>query len=236
MINLNLGKQLKTQYANGIPYPHIVIDNFINDEVLLNNVVEDIRNYNAWGWDHLTGAHQVNKFFSPWCRDNLKEMPESVLQVLQYFNSQEFVKFLEELTGIPNLLPDDTFAGGGIHKILRGGKLSIHADYSLHPDFQHLHRRLNLLIYLNKNWEKDWGGSLQLYDMESKTLVHDILPIFNRAVIFSTTTDALHGHPHPLSCPEDEARFSFALYYFTEEKPEKGAGTNLSATWYEVNS
>lgn len=236
MINLNLAKQLKTQYTNGIPFPHIVIDNFINDDIFLSNVLEDVKNYEGWGYDHLTGKHQVNKFFSPWCLDNIKDMPASVLSVLEYFNSYEFLMFLEELTGIPNLIADPTYAGGGIHKIFRDGKLSVHADYSLHPDFPHLHRRLNLLIYLNKNWEKEWGGSLQLYDMTTKSLFHDILPVFNRAVIFSTTTDALHGHPHSLACPENEARYSFALYYFTLEKPEKGAGTNLSATWYEVNS
>jgi len=234
LINLELSKHLHTQYANGVPYPHIVIDHFINDELFLESVVNDIKNYTAWGYDCKSGENQVLKFFSPWCNDNIKDLPESVLSVLNYFNSPVFLRFLEELTGIPNLIADPTFAGGGIHKILRGGKLSIHADYSLHPDFQELHRRLNLLIYLNKDWQAEWGGSLQLYDFETKKMVHDILPLFNRAVIFSTTTDALHGHPHPLNCPEDEARSSFALYYFTKEKPEKGAGTNLSATWYQT--
>lgn len=234
MINLEIARNLKTQYANGVPYPHIVLDNFISDETFLEHVVEDVKNYTAWGYDNVSGNNQVNKYFSPWCLDNIKDLPESVRSVLDFFNSHVFLKFLEELTGIPNLLADDTFAGGGIHKIFQGGKLSVHADYSLHPDFQHLYRRLNLLIYLNKNWEKEWGGSLQLYDKESKKMVHDILPLFNRAVIFSTTVDALHGHPHPLSCPENEARYSFALYYFTKEKPEKGSGTNLSATWYDL--
>ena len=234
MINLEMSKHLKTQYANGIPYPHIVFDNFVVQEGLLDKVIEEFNTYDGWGCDCVSGDHQVAKYFSPWNEESLKNLPPTINNLLQYFNSDVFIKFLEELTGIENLLADPTFSGGGMHKIFRGGKLSVHADFSLHPELRHLHRRLNLLLYLNKNWQSEWGGSLRLYDVTTKKMVHDILPLFNRAVIFSTTVDALHGHPHPLNCPDDVARHSLALYYFTEEKPDVGSGTNLSATWYDI--
>lgn len=234
MINHNLAKNLSTQYANGLPFPHIVIDNFIEDQNCLEKVLEEFRTYAHWGYDNFSLEHQVNKFFSPWCADNVADMPKTVVEILKFFNSAYFLHWLERLTGIQNLIADDTFAGGGMHRIDTNGKLSVHADYSLHPHIPNLYRRLNLLLYLNKDWNPEWGGSLQLYDYKTKIMVHDIQPIFNRAVIFSTTTDALHGHPHALACPADRQRLSLALYYFTVEPPPSGVGTNISALWHQI--
>jgi Rps23 Pro-64 3,4-dihydroxylase Tpa1-like proline 4-hydroxylase len=109
--------------------------------------------------------------------------------------------------------------GGGVHKINRGGKLSIHIDYNNHPTTKQ-RRKLNLLIYLNKDWDKSWGSNLELWNKELTEKVIEVEPIFNRAVIF-TIDDAPHGHPYPLNCPENISRYSLALYYFVDEEPEK---------------
>jgi Rps23 Pro-64 3,4-dihydroxylase Tpa1-like proline 4-hydroxylase len=221
MINLDLSKKMKTQYSLGYPFPHIIIDDFL-PEILLDKSFKELTEFEYFGCDPNNWEVQVNKFFSPWCDENIQEIDKHApvtKSILEYLNSKEVLVFLEELTGIPNLIPDDTLYGGGIHKINSGGRLSIHSDYSVHPT-SGLYRRINLLVYLNRDWEKSWGGSLQLWEKDMSKCVQDILPTFNRAVIFNTEQDAFHGHPHPLSTPSDVSRYSFALYYFTKEKPE----------------
>jgi Rps23 Pro-64 3,4-dihydroxylase Tpa1-like proline 4-hydroxylase len=160
-------------------------------------------------------------------------MPEHVTNLLNFLNSREVLKFLEELTGIPDLIADPEFYGGGVHRILPGGKLSVHADYNFHP-ITKLHRRVNLLLYLNKNWEEEWGGDLQLWNKDMSMCVKKILPIFNRAVIFNITSDAYHGHPGSLKSPEGVDRLSFALYYFTKTRPENEITEPHMAVWKEV--
>jgi Rps23 Pro-64 3,4-dihydroxylase Tpa1-like proline 4-hydroxylase len=127
--------------------------------------------------------------------------------------------FLEKLTGIPHLVPDPYLEGGGFHSIGRGGFLKIHADFNWHHRL-HLHRRLNVLLYLNVNWEDGWGGALELWDSKVKSCVTRISPIFNTMAIFSTTDSSFHGHPDPLQCPHNVRRNSIALYYYTSERPE----------------
>ena len=132
-----------------------------------------------------------------------------------------FLKFLEELTGITNLISDPSFRGGGLHSIYRGGKLGVHVDFNKHEQYG-LDRRLNLLLYLNKDWREEYGGHIELWDREMKECVRSYLPKFNRVVIFTTTSASFHGHPEPLSCPEHMNRKSMALYYYTNGRPEEG--------------
>lgn len=84
--------------------------------------------------------------------------------------------------------------GGGLHELRNGGYLNVHADFNRHPKLK-LDRRLNVLIYLNKDWISEYGGELQLWDKEMKNCEKKIIPIFNRMVIFSTTDFSYHGNP-----------------------------------------
>lgn len=81
-----------------------------------------------------------------------------------------------------------------------------------------MQRRINVLIYLNKNWKKNYGGYLELWDKKMRKKVLSTQPIFNRCVIFNTDSDAFHGHPDPLNTPENITRKSLALYYYTASK------------------
>jgi Rps23 Pro-64 3,4-dihydroxylase Tpa1-like proline 4-hydroxylase len=233
MINFSLSKHLKTQYATEYPFPHTVIDNFINEQ-FLNRAVNDLK-FVDWGYDpgEEQDSHQVKKLYSPHDDGMWDRMPEHVTNLLNFLNSREVLMFLEELTGITDLLPDPQFYGGGVHRILSGGKLSVHADYNFHP-ITKLHRRVNLLLYLNKDWKEEWGGDLQLWNKDMSMCVKKILPIFNRAVIFNITSDAYHGHPGPLKSPEGVDRLSFALYYFTETRPENEITKPHMAVWKEI--
>lgn len=215
MIDFKLPKYLKTQYPTPYPFPHIVIDNFMN-ESYLKKALNEIPFINNWehdkGEEEDAGEHQFRKLYL------CSGFPEYVNNVLSFMNSTEVLKYLEELTGIKELISDPSYYGGGIHRIKSRGRLSVHVDYNYHP-ITKLHRRLNLLLYLNKDWKKEWGGDLQLWTPDLKTCVKKIEPIFNRAVIFSISDKAYHGHPGPLETPEEVDRLSFALYYFTKERP-----------------
>jgi hypothetical protein len=103
-----------------------------------------------------------------------------------------------------------------LHQIKKGGFLNIHADFTAHPYQRNWARRVNLLIYLNEDWDESYGGHLELWDKNAKQCVKKIQPIANRCVIFSTDADSFHGHPTPLTCPDGRSRKSIALYYFTE--------------------
>lgn len=134
------------------------------------------------------------------------------------FNSSVFLEFLESLTGITGLIPDPYFEGGGLHQIVPGGFLKVHADFNWHKQLK-LDRRLNVIVYLNRHWKEEYGGNLELWNREMTRCERRVLPIFNRCVIFNTTDFSYHGHPEPLTCPEGMTRKSLALYYYSNGRP-----------------
>ncbi|HWB62556.1 MAG TPA: 2OG-Fe(II) oxygenase, partial [Chitinophagales bacterium] len=123
-----------------------------------------------------------------------------------------------QFIGIKNLVPDPVFEGGGLHQIKPGGYLKVHADFNKHRGTG-LDRRLNVLIYLNENWDESYGGHFELWDKEMKNCEVKILPLFNRMAMFNTTDFSYHGHPNPLTCPPDRSRRSIALYYYSNGRP-----------------
>ena len=236
MINFTVTEKEINEYNQAQPFPHIVIDNFLPPSIL-NGVIDDFRNHNDWGWDNsqYSQQHQVKKFFSPWNENGSNTLPINTKLILNYLNSPETISMLEKLTGINGLIADPTLLGGGMHKIDSGGKLSIHADSRKHAVTGN-YRRINLLVYLNKNWNSEWGGSLQLWNNDMTTMVQDIQPFFNRVVIFNTGGDTYHGHPHDLNTPEGVSRISLALYYYTKENPDTDENNVTSAVWKDVPS
>jgi len=137
-----------------------------------------------------------------------------VRNILSELNSQAFLSFLRELTGISGLISDPYFHGGGLHETCAGGHLGIHADFNIHREMK-VERRLNLLIYLNEDWEPSFGGNLELWDQAMSARQLAVAPLLGRAVIFNTSLDSYHGHPDPLTCPPDRSRRSIATYYYT---------------------
>lgn len=216
--------ELKATYNTEDPFPHIVIDNFAKPEALAQ-VEAAFPKVDDEGWINYLHfnekKHGLNK---------MSLIPEACRNLIEELNSPEFVSFLSELTGIPKLLPDPSMEGGGLHQSGRGGFLNIHADFTVHPHKRKWQRRVNILIYLNKDWEEAYNGHLELWTRDMKRCAAKVLPIFNRCVIFNTDADSYHGLPEPIQCPEDMSRKSVALYYFTEEsKAPKKVNTNYQA-------
>lgn len=205
------------EYRNNSPFPHIVIDDFLPQkgfEVVYGALPSlddpDIK------WGNLTTilpdgrTAQARKYHL----DNYLYMHPLIRQLIAEMNSGPFTFMLSELTGIHGLISDALLQGAGVHMVERGGLLRVHADFRMHPNVQ-LDRRLNLLLYMNPDWKEEYGGHLELWNKTMTRCEKRILPVANRCVIFSTSADSYHGHPHPLTCPQGEMRKSIALYYFT---------------------
>jgi Rps23 Pro-64 3,4-dihydroxylase Tpa1-like proline 4-hydroxylase len=148
-------------------------------------------------------------------------------------NSNPFVGFLEKITAITGLLADPHLQGGGVHNTRPGGYLKVHADFNKHPRYG-LDRRLNLLIYLNEDWQPEYGGDLELWSPDMQSCIHSIAPIAGRCVIFRTSSNSYHGHPHPLTCPPDRSRRSVALYYYSNGRPDEDGSREHGTLWQET--
>jgi len=200
------------RYVTATPFPHISIDNFLRPEIL-DAVVRDFPSQHSAPWEAM-----VDKDQKKFAANVVSKMAPSVRQVLYFLNSREIVNFLEKLTGIEGLIPDPHYAGGGCHELRPGGFLKVHADFNWHKQMR-LDRRINLLVYLNKDWQPEYGGNLELWDETMSHKVAEYAPLFNRCVIFNTTDNSFHGNPVPVSCPPDRSRRSLAFYYYTNGRP-----------------
>jgi hypothetical protein len=199
-------------YRRAKPFPHIVLDHALNSWLI------DRASAVFPGKGDLPWYLYDNPFEKKLAFDRVAEMPGPLSDLISYLQTPVFVWFLEQLTGICKFLIDETCRGGGLHAIERGGKLDVHADFNVHP-VSGLHRRLNLILFLNREWRREWGGDLQLWTSDMSRCAVRVAPVYNRMVVFTVTDTAFHGHPEPLACPPGVLRKSIALYYYTRERP-----------------
>lgn len=209
-----LAEDNASKYQSADPFPHISFDNFISPEIL-EDVLKEFPTPEKQGSREYKDETSTGKLASL----EYNKIPSYIRYVLDQFNTAPFLQFLETLTGIKGLIPDPYFGGGGIHQTKSGGWLSMHVDFNRNNELK-VYRRINVILYLNKDWEEKYGGSLELWDKEMKECKDKILPIFNRVAIFNTSDISYHGHPDPLTCPEDMTRKSLAWYYYTVDKGE----------------
>ncbi len=207
---------IETAKYDSDPFPHTVIDNFLKEEHLrpilnaMNSLHDDTAQskfinpyspyeYNKYAWNSNYGLY--------------------LHQLFVELNSPQFIAHLERLTGISNLITNDTsLLGAGIHRIKAGGYLQLHTDFNSyhHPIHGKLDRRINLLIYMNPDWKEEYNGALCLCDKVSGTCKKKIFPFLNRCAIFDTSSKSIHGHPEHLNVPEHIRRQSIAVYYYTK--------------------
>jgi Rps23 Pro-64 3,4-dihydroxylase Tpa1-like proline 4-hydroxylase len=208
-----LAKKHSQEYKKEVPYEHIVIDDFLDPEAL-EQVLAEFPSKNQKVW-HDYQSHYENKQEL----NGEGKMGGFTQHLLYQFNSAPFLQFLEKLTGIENLIPDPYYFGGGIHQLNRGGKLAVHADYNKHVKWP-LDRRINAILYLNKDWKEEYNGHLELWDTAVQKCEKKVLPVFNRLLVFAVTDFNMHGVPEPINCPEDMSRKSMAFFYFTNGRPD----------------
>lgn len=217
---------LRREYLSASPYRHFAIDEFL-EESFLKEVVAAYPDYES--------ARHLGREFNA-LNERLKVQitnselfPQAVRALNDELSSPAFLRDLSAITGIDDLQSDALLAGGGMHLTGAGGRLDVHVDFNLIED-RKLHRRLNILVYLNERWCIDWGGELELWDPDVRQCVRSFAPIANRCVVFETSEISFHGVT-PVRCPNGVLRKSFAAYYYTSEPPLGWDGTSHSTVF-----
>ncbi len=204
-------KDYSTGYANEKPFPHVVLDGLFPN-IIIDKILEEFPKLEDPIW-HRTNDEGIQiKLRTDWKSDfDIAPVTRAVVHTV---NSGPFLKSLARLTSIPHLIPDPYYTGGGLNCILPGGQLDVHADGNWHDDMA-VHRRLNSILFLNKNWDESWGGDFQAWSNDLKTCEKRVFPHANRFFIFTTHDYSFHGHPEPLQCPQGKSRKSLIQYYYT---------------------
>ena len=229
-INIEELKIAFRKFKNADPFDHCVIENFFLKDIALK-LENEFPDYEDKMWQGYNNPLEVKKLTNIW--NHFKPL---TYKIVSEMNSIEFSTLISELAGIKPLYSDDGLNGGGLHIHKSGGRLNPHLDYSIHPKLG-LQRKLNIIIYLNSVWNKDWGGDLGLWDTDPNhnspgKIVKRIKPIFNSAVIFDTTQNSWHGMVGDINSPPGQYRKSLALYYLTDppENSEKRGKALFSPT------
>lgn len=213
---LDQGSMWAARYASAEPFEHVVIDNFFNNAVA-SALIDEFPTFergNNLGDDGVPGKKSAF--------ERIVSLGGAYQKLDQVVQSPEFLDFIATVTGVENPIYDPFYLGGGTHENRDGQTLDPHVDFNYHPS-EGWHRRLNLIVYLNPDWQSEWGGNLQLFAdprAQSKPNV-SITPIFNRCVIFGTTERSWHGFDR-IQLPEQQStrsRKSIALYFYSKTRP-----------------
>lgn len=209
-------KDLASAFSSAKPFRHVVIDDFLDRdycERLLANFPP---------FDAKFAMNENGQVGDKAVIENIARIGADYVQLDQMVRSAEFLSLISEITGINELLYDPHYFGGGTHENREGQDLDPHVDFNRHP-VERWHRRLNLIIYLNREWQDAWGGSLELHrdPREDDNEIKLVTPLFNRCVIFETNEISWHGFPR-IGLPEARkglTRKSIALYFYTKDRP-----------------
>jgi hypothetical protein len=231
---LRLGRDRSTEYAEAAPFPHAVFDGLF-DPAQLERVALEFPPVDDPRWTTYRGASEDGKQEA----SDSEHWGPFVSELISELSSQSWVRFIEELTGLDNLLADPH--GGGMHQSGPGARLDVHVDFNRHPQLP-LERLVNVIVYLNPAWTAEAGGALELWTETER--VQSILPLFNRCVVASASQRSFHGHPVPVADDIDPAtgetrrRRSIAVNYYgrrSEGLPESHSTIWLSpgvkASW-----
>jgi Rps23 Pro-64 3,4-dihydroxylase Tpa1-like proline 4-hydroxylase len=226
MINqdvLKNAKKLQKAFESGTLYKHVCIDDFF-DEPVAEQLLAEFPPFDA--------KKALNEFgkVGPKCvHTDIKAISPAYEKLHHYIRSQDFLQAISAITGIPELLPDPNLYGGGTHENVDGAELDPHVDFNYDP-CTHYHRRLNVLFYLNHEWEESWGGAIELHSdpTEWRTGNDKVISyncIFNRCVIFATSENSWHGF-RKIKLPEDKkaqgiSRKLISIYLYTKERPRE---------------
>lgn len=218
--DLGDGAALRELYRSAEPFEHIVLDDVLDDDTLRAAIAE---------FPDLAGA-QWNNYLHINERKYSNPRPETwgptLRKIGEQFMTPEFLAFVEALSGFEGLIADPDFDGGGLHRSIHGGYLNVHTDFTVHHTHRDWQRRVNLLLYLNEDWQPEYGGDLEFWTSDMSRCVTKVAPVANRMLLFTTTEESFHGHPTPMNLPKHVARKSLALYYFTKEESVSVKSTN----------
>ena len=196
------------------PYKHLVIDDFLDDD-LAQLCLGNFPDITDDSWEFANDTDIEIKYRTTWRSEF--DIPDGIIDAVRIMNGADFLRAITSLFGIEKLMPDPYFSGGGLNVTRKGGLLDVHVDGNYH-DASGLNRRMNALLYLNPDWQPEWGGEFGIYDETGSKCIKKVAPLFNRLVVFDTHDKSWHGLPDPVNFPDENPRRSLLLYYYTKEK------------------
>lgn len=220
------------QFAGARPFRHVVIDGFL-DPAFCEELCRQFPRF-----EEVAAVNENGEVGGKATQEKVRVLGPAYGRMDDLVQSAGFLALVERLTGVADLRYDPWYFGGGTHENREGQELDPHIDFNYHP-ITRQHRRLNLIVYLNPEWEEAWGGSLQLhrdpYREPAEDEIVTIAPLLNRAVIFETTERSWHGFER-IQLPEDKAdlsRRSFAIYFYTDRRPAAETADEHSTVYVE---
>jgi Rps23 Pro-64 3,4-dihydroxylase Tpa1-like proline 4-hydroxylase len=215
--------QLSQSFKDALPFPHLVIDNFLEKEYAAKVNDEFPAPDDSW-------YYYCNPIEVKYVKDKINTLSKSVKDFFYLMSLEKTIKIWSEITGIKGLEVDPYLHGAGIHSHTKDGRLSIHLDYERHP-LTGKKRMLNVILYINVNWNEDWNGHTELWDKDMTKCEKRVYPVFNRAAVFQTNDLSWHGLPEILECPEGTFRKSLAYYYVADFEDNAGLPSRTKATF-----
>ena len=216
---VGLAEDFRRQFPEAKPFRFVSIDDFLNAAFC----AELMREFPAF--DPARAKNEMGETGRKATVPDVCSIGPAYRKFDQLMRSRELLEWMGAVASIPALVYDPDYIGGGTHENLDGQDLDIHVDFNFHPS-RPLHRRLNLIVFLNPEWRTEWGGCLELHrdpwNPES-SYVASVVPLANRAVLFETTETSWHGFTR-IQLPEEKksiSRRSLAVYFYTRERPLK---------------
>ena len=221
-------EELARQFSTAQPFRHVVIEPFLDPEFCQELIAQfppfetgDARNEKG----ELAGKSVIG---------DIAPLGPAYDRFDRLMRDADFLALIGCITGIAGLLYDEDYIGGGTHENRDGQELDSHVDFNFHPRFG-WHRRLNLIVFLNSEWQESWGGSLELLrEPGSDADRRVVLPLANRAVIFETTEASWHGFP-VIRTPAGRgiSRKSLAVYFYTHDRPAAEIAPSHGTYYYQ---
>lgn len=199
-------KEIRQQFESAAPCKHIALDNFFTDEVA-NILYENFPKQETLNVKRKSINENKSEEY------HLENFHPKFNEVRDFLNTPQMYEWISKATGIEGLSSTFDSLGSGIHQGGPGSFVDVHVDVNMNTAAK-LHRRINLLIYLNKNWKDEYGGALEFWDKDVKNCISSVMPVFNRAAIMVTDETSYHGYAR-INIPEGESRKSFYCYYYT---------------------
>lgn len=211
---INSIDELHKNFVGAKPFEHIVLDNFLKDSYAEEAVKQFPTNLDDY-------YKYCNPILFKYLNDNVDKMPYCIRNIFYALSSEKMIQNMVKLTGIDNLEYDKYLHGAGLHISPKYGRLNLHLDYEKHPILEDRQRILNIIIYLNKDWDPSWNGATELWDSDNCVKKVDVK--FNKALIFRTDELSWHGVPEKIMCPEGEYRKTLAFFYVSplKSKPDE---------------
>ena len=211
----------RAEYAVAHPWPHLLVTGLLDDE-LLDRVCSEQAAMDRGAMERwVTSRHVKRETHDP------SLLGPAVRRIQEEFDSDRFVALVERITGIGGLSSDPGHYAAGLHETAPGGFTMVHKDFPLHPD-SGLHHRVNVLLYPNRGWRKEWGGQLELWPYDMRACGRVVQPEANTLLIFATDRNSLHGLPTPVACPQGTTRLTLASYYYSAMRPRWETSGRLS--------